>query len=301
MSNHVFAGKWINSVKPALCFLSGGSAGWNSRQQHQLWLSSAHMQYVLTMLEIAHLMMQQPLSINQHANNPALFTINAVFCISVCAEKAEVCLFQGVTILGPGQSLVQYFEGELCYTVQCLRNKDPETGFYAMEITSVNCSQKCGTVNTNANLHFSDFIKTHKCNICLLFCCVFFSTRFTHHPQILRFAAAPVKMCPALTPTTTGRLSFSPWDQREQVLGAHLFQCCWLCLCMQAGSSWVENCTRYDCVETSVGAVILASGVICPPFNDTDCIQVRTSKQTSCLNQNKNSWKVLINISMYYF
>lgn len=55
---------------------------------------------------------------------------------------------------------------------------------------------------------------------------------------------------------------------------------------MQAGSSWVENCTRYDCVETSVGAVILASGVICPPFNDTDCIQVRTVK--ICPNQNKN-------------
>ncbi|KAF0041155.1 hypothetical protein F2P81_007053 [Scophthalmus maximus] len=40
-----------------------------------------------------------------------------------------------------------------------------------------------------------------------------------------------------------------------------------------AGSSWVENCTRYDCMETAVGAVILASGVICPPFNDTECIQ----------------------------
>lgn len=74
----------------------------------------------------------------------------------MCSEKAEVCLFQGVTILGPGQSLVQYFEGELCYTVQCLRNKDPETGFYAMEITSVNCSQKCGTVSTKHSIipHF---------------------------------------------------------------------------------------------------------------------------------------------------
>lgn len=67
-------------------------------------------------------------------------------CVRACVEKGEVCLFQGVTVLGPGQSLVQYFEGELCYTVQCLHDKDPHTGFHAMEITSVNCSQKCGPV-----------------------------------------------------------------------------------------------------------------------------------------------------------
>lgn len=68
-------------------------------------------------------------------------------------EKAEVCIFQGVTVLGPGQSLVQYFEGELCYTVQCLPYKDPQTGFYAMDITSVNCSQKCGSVCIIHPLH----------------------------------------------------------------------------------------------------------------------------------------------------
>ncbi len=43
---------------------------------------------------------------------------------------------------------------------------------------------------------------------------------------------------------------------------------------LQAGSSWVANCTRFDCMETAVGAVVLASGVVCPPFNDTECIQV---------------------------
>lgn len=64
----------------------------------------------------------------------------------ICLEKAEVCLFQGVTVLGPGQSLVQYLEGELCYTVHCQHHRDPDSGFYAMEISSVNCSQKCGTV-----------------------------------------------------------------------------------------------------------------------------------------------------------
>lgn len=40
----------------------------------------------------------------------------------------------------------------------------------------------------------------------------------------------------------------------------------------------MENCTRYDCMETTVGAMILASGVVCPPFNDTECLQVRTSE-----------------------
>uniref|UniRef100_A0A3B3D509 Otogelin-like n=1 Tax=Oryzias melastigma TaxID=30732 RepID=A0A3B3D509_ORYME len=139
------------------------------------------------------------------------------FYISVCAEKAEVCLFQGVTILGPGQSLVQYFEGELCYTVQCLRNKDPETGFYAMEITSVNCSQKCGT----HQIYSPSTDPQVCCGSCKNVSCTYTNDNGT----------------------------------------------------AEAGSSWVENCTRYDCVETSVGAVILASGVICPPFNDTDCIQ----------------------------
>lgn len=42
----------------------------------------------------------------------------------------------------------------------------------------------------------------------------------------------------------------------------------------------MENCTRYDCVETAVGAVILASGVTCPPFNDSECVQVRANKCT---------------------
>lgn len=63
-----------------------------------------------------------------------------------CTEKAEVCLFQEVTVLGPGQSLIQYFEDEMCDAVHCLHHKDPDSGFYAMEITSVNCSQKCGPV-----------------------------------------------------------------------------------------------------------------------------------------------------------
>lgn len=65
----------------------------------------------------------------------------------VRAEKADVCLFQGVTVLSPGQSMVQYVEGELCYTVQCLTHRDPDTGFYAMDVSTSNCSDKCEPVS----------------------------------------------------------------------------------------------------------------------------------------------------------
>uniref|UniRef100_A0A4W5QNH5 Otogelin-like Fn1-VW hybrid domain-containing protein n=1 Tax=Hucho hucho TaxID=62062 RepID=A0A4W5QNH5_9TELE len=67
-------------------------------------------------------------------------------CPRYTCKKAEVCVFQGVTVLGPGQSLIQYYEGELCYTVHCLTHRDTHTGYYAMDVSAVNCSQKCGPV-----------------------------------------------------------------------------------------------------------------------------------------------------------
>ncbi|TNN00899.1 hypothetical protein fugu_012145, partial [Takifugu bimaculatus] len=135
-------------------------------------------------------------------------------------QKAEVCLFQGVTVLGPGQSLVQYLEGELCYTVHCLHHRDPESGFNAMDVSFVNCSQKCGT------------------------------------HQVYEPSTDPQVCCGSCK-----NISCTFTDENRTT---DLFA---------AGSSWVENCTRYDCVETAVGAVILASGVVCPPFNDTECLQ----------------------------
>ncbi|CAG13067.1 unnamed protein product, partial [Tetraodon nigroviridis] len=135
-------------------------------------------------------------------------------------QKAEVCLFQGVTVLGPGQSLVQYLEGELCYTVHCLHHRDLESGFYAMDVSSVNCSQKCGP------------------------------------HQVYEPSTDPQVCCGSCK-----NISCTFTDENRTT---DLFA---------AGSSWVENCTRYDCVETAVGAVILASGVVCPPFNDTECLQ----------------------------
>lgn len=131
-------------------------------------------------------------------------------CMCSCVEKGEVCLFQGVTVLGPGQSLVQYFEGELCYTVQCLHYKDPHSGFHAMEITSVNCSQKCGPVRIrHINMKFA-FIVSYSCIVCISLNprCVL-STRCMHRPQTLRCAVAPAKTSPATLPMKTDRRSFS--------------------------------------------------------------------------------------------
>uniref|UniRef100_A0A667Z3U8 Otogelin like n=1 Tax=Myripristis murdjan TaxID=586833 RepID=A0A667Z3U8_9TELE len=142
-------------------------------------------------------------------------------------NKTEVCVFQGMTVLSPGQSLVQYFEGELCYTVHCLHHKDPDTGFYTMDISSVNCSQKCEP----HQVYVASTDPQVCCGSCKNISCTFTSENGT----------------------------------------TELFT---------AGSSWVDNCTRYDCMETAVGAVVLGSGVVCPPFNDTECIQVRTSAYT---------------------
>uniref|UniRef100_A0A8C7IG58 Otogelin-like n=1 Tax=Oncorhynchus kisutch TaxID=8019 RepID=A0A8C7IG58_ONCKI len=135
-------------------------------------------------------------------------------------NKAEVCVFQGVTVLGPGQSLIQYYEGELCYTVHCLTHRDTHTGYYAMDVSAVNCSQKCG-------------------------------------PHQLYAASSDPQVCCGSCKNVS--CSFNSHNRTTEVF--------------TAGSSWVDNCTRYDCVETAGGTVVLASGVVCPPFNDTECTQ----------------------------
>ncbi|XP_077453342.1 otogelin-like protein isoform X3 [Stigmatopora argus] len=154
-------------------------------------------------------------------------------CSRHLCQKAEVCLFQGLTVLGPGQSLVQYFEVDMCSTVHCLHHKDPNTGFYAMEIASVNCSQQCEP----NQLYISSTDPQVCCGSCKNISCIF--------------------------PNHNGTTDL-----------------------FAVGSSWVENCTRYDCLETVVGAVVLASTVVCPPFNDTQCIQnggvVRTYVDGCC-------------------
>uniref|UniRef100_A0A3B3RLC4 Otogelin like n=1 Tax=Paramormyrops kingsleyae TaxID=1676925 RepID=A0A3B3RLC4_9TELE len=138
-------------------------------------------------------------------------------CPQYHCGKAEVCLFQGVTVLSPGQSMVQYFDGDLCYTVHCLQDKDPDTGFYAMDVSTVNCSEKCGP----HQIYIPSSDPHVCCGSCKNVSCIYTSENST----------------------------------------------------MEAGSSWVTNCTRFDCVETAVGAVTLGSVVVCPPFNDTECVQ----------------------------
>ncbi|KFV96829.1 Otogelin-like, partial [Fulmarus glacialis] len=64
-------------------------------------------------------------------------------CTHYSCEKDDVCIFQEVTVLNPGQSVIQYLDGDLCYTVQCLQEKDQNTGYNAMHFTMVNCSQQC--------------------------------------------------------------------------------------------------------------------------------------------------------------
>ncbi|CAB1323133.1 unnamed protein product [Coregonus sp. 'balchen'] len=117
-------------------------------------------------------------------------------------------------------SLIQYYEGELCYTVHCLTHRDTHTGYYAMDVSAVNCSQKCG----QHQLYVASSDPQVCCGSCKNVSCSFNNDNGT----------------------------------------TELFT---------AGSSWVDNCTRYDCVETTVGTVMLASGVVCPPFNDTECTQ----------------------------
>ncbi|GAB0176424.1 phosphatidylinositol phosphatase PTPRQ [Grus japonensis] len=64
-------------------------------------------------------------------------------CPKKVCEKDDVCIFQEVTVLNPGQSVIQHLDGDLCYTVQCLQEKDQNTGYNAMHFTMVNCSQQC--------------------------------------------------------------------------------------------------------------------------------------------------------------
>uniref|UniRef100_A0A8B9BH49 Otogelin like n=1 Tax=Anser brachyrhynchus TaxID=132585 RepID=A0A8B9BH49_9AVES len=140
----------------------------------------------------------------------------AVTCKLVRAD--DVCIFQEVTVLNPGQSVIQYLDGDLCYTVQCLQEKDHNTGYNAMHFTTVNCSQQC-----EAHQIYIPSSSHHSCcGTCLNVSC-FFHT-----------------------------------DNGTQIV-------------YEEGSTWSTNCTNYKCTKTAAGAMILGSGVVCPPFNDTEC------------------------------
>ncbi|KAM7128570.1 LOW QUALITY PROTEIN: otogelin-like protein [Ciconia maguari] len=143
---------------------------------------------------------------------------SACGCTHYVCEKDDVCIFQEVTVLNPGQSVIQYLHGDLCYTVQCLQEKDQNTGFNAMHFTMVNCSQQC-----EAHQIYIPSSSHHTCcGTCQNVSCSFH--------------------------TENGTL-----------------------IVYEEGSTWSSNCTNYKCAKTAVGAIILGSSVVCPPFNDTDC------------------------------
>uniref|UniRef100_F7BDM2 Otogelin-like 2 n=1 Tax=Xenopus tropicalis TaxID=8364 RepID=F7BDM2_XENTR len=153
-------------------------------------------------------------------------------------EKQEVCIFQGITVLQPGQSLIQYVDGELCYTVQCLPEKNEKSGFYSMDISVLNCSQQCG-----ANQVYTPSPSQQMCcGTCKNVSCSFYS------------------------------------DNGTLVL-------------YEVGETWISNCTKYECTKTSVGAMILGSSVVCPPFNDSDCLKVCVKK---CSKEERICQKVAV-------
>ncbi|NWX12921.1 OTOG protein, partial [Aegotheles bennettii] len=40
------------------------------------------------------------------------------------------------------------------------------------------------------------------------------------------------------------------------------------------GTVWTSNCIRYECTNTAIGPVLVSSSVVCPPFNETECVKV---------------------------
>lgn len=62
-------------------------------------------------------------------------------------EKDDVCVFQEVSVLNPGQSMIKYLEGDFCHTIECLEEKDNFTGFHTLNFTMVNCSKECDIVS----------------------------------------------------------------------------------------------------------------------------------------------------------
>ncbi|XP_053319637.1 otogelin-like protein [Spea bombifrons] len=141
-------------------------------------------------------------------------------CTRYFCEKEDICVFQGVTLLHPGQSLIQYLDGELCYMVHCLNEKNNTTGFHAMEIATVNCSKQCAP--NQVYIPSSDHHTC--CGTCKNVSCTFYNDNGT-------------------------------------------------VAVYEVGTMWISNCTKYECTKTAVGAMILGSGVVCPPFNGSECLK----------------------------
>uniref|UniRef100_A0A8C9ETU5 Otogelin like n=1 Tax=Pavo cristatus TaxID=9049 RepID=A0A8C9ETU5_PAVCR len=66
----------------------------------------------------------------------------------------------------------------------------------------------------------------------------------------------------------------------------------------EEGSTWISNCTNYTCAKTVLGAMIVGSGVVCPPFNDTECTKnggiVQTYNDGCCKKEERICQKMTI-------
>uniref|UniRef100_G1KPN8 Otogelin like n=1 Tax=Anolis carolinensis TaxID=28377 RepID=G1KPN8_ANOCA len=142
-------------------------------------------------------------------------------CPQYICEKDNVCVFQEVTILSPGQAMIQYLDGDLCYTAKCSQEKDPSTGFHALDLIVVNCSQKC----EDHQVYVPSLSQHSCCGSCINVSCLF------------------------------------DFDNGTLVV-------------YEDGSTWVSKCIKYECTKTAIGAIVLGSSIICPPFNETECTKV---------------------------
>ncbi|XP_069485429.1 otogelin-like protein [Ambystoma mexicanum] len=158
---------------------------------------------------------------------PSPYFSSVCGCSLYLCEKNDVCVFEEVTILNPGQSMIQYLDGDLCYTVQCLEEMDHTTGFHAINISTINCTHGC---------------ESHQIYI----------PSSDHH------------MC-----CGTCKNVSCPFYNENNTLDIY-----------QVGSTWVYNCTKYECSKTPLGAMILGSSVVCPPFNGTECLKNGGTMQT---------------------
>ncbi|KAM6437973.1 otogelin-like protein [Liasis olivaceus] len=148
-------------------------------------------------------------------------------CPQYICEKESVCVFQEVTVLNPGQTVIQYLDEELCYMAKCSQETDPNTGFHTMNLAVINCSQKCEA----HQVHTPSDGQHSCCGSCINVSCPFY--------------------------TDNGTL-----------------------VIYEEGNTWDSNCTKYECAKVGVGTVVLGSSVLCPPFNETECVKNGGSVQT---------------------
>ncbi|XP_023807134.2 otogelin isoform X3 [Oryzias latipes] len=68
---------------------------------------------------------------------------NPCSCKRYRCVREEVCVFGDRSVLQPGQTLLEHRDGGLCITRQCSHARDPASGFYLLQTSSVNCSAHC--------------------------------------------------------------------------------------------------------------------------------------------------------------